>query len=435
MRGWPGAIWCNKVQRSCFYLPALRLPWAVLPGAGCGVSQDEEDNEYRCCRSSGVTTTGVTVFAGLDTPALILDRERLQRNASRMRLHLAEHSVSLRPHLKTSKSIDVATAALAGMPVRATVATLNEAEYFFSHGVKDLLYAVCITPNKLPRALALVTAGCDLSLIVDSLQAARAIEREFNKGSVKPGVMIEIDCGEHRTGIRPDCDELIEIGRFLSASPRIDFRGVMTHAGQAYGARDVAEICAIAELERQAVVTAAERLRFIGIPVKQVSIGSTPTVCFASSFQGVTEARPGVYLFGDLFQAQLSTCAIDDIAISVLATVISVDTVRRTVIVDAGGLALSKDRSTGQASRDFYFGLVCDRSGQPFTEEVCVRNVHQEHGEIPWPASLALPDIGTQLRILPNHSCMTAAMYDRYFVVDGAEPVIQAVWYKTQGWS
>ncbi len=382
-----------------------------------------------------MTTPGVTALADLDTPALVLDRERLLRNASRMSARMAEHAVGLRPHLKTSKSIDVATAALAGLPLRATVATLNEAEYFFSCGISDLLYAVCITPNKLPRALALVQAGCDLSLIVDSLDAARAVEHEASKQHVNPGVMIEIDCGGHRTGIRPDCQTLKAIGELLAGSPVIDFRGVMTHAGQSYGAQNVAEICAIAELERRAVVTAAERLRAIGIGVKQVSIGSTPTVCFADSFEGVTEARPGVYLFGDLFQVHLSTCVIEDIAVTVLATVMSVDTSRRAVVVDAGGLALSKDRSTGQAVHDFYYGLVCDSRGDPFPEEVCVRNVHQEHGECTWPNGLGLPAIGTQLRILPNHSCMTAAMYDRYFVVDGGEPVIQAVWPKTQGWS
>lgn len=378
---------------------------------------------------------GSTQLSDLETPALVLDRGRLQRNAAAMRARLAGQGVDLRPHMKTSKSIDVAALALDGMPLRVTVATLNEAEYFFANGVTDLLYAVCIPPNKLSRALALVKAGADLTLIVDSLAASRAIAEAAAEARVIPGVMIEIDCGEHRTGIPADAECLIEIGGFMAESPYVDFRGILTHAGQAYNARGVDALCAVAEIERLAAVTAAERLRAVGIRVRQVSIGSTPTVCLAKSFQGISEARPGVYLFGDLFQAQMPTCAIEDIAISVLTTVISVESVGRMIVVDAGGLALSKDQSTRDTPHNFHFGLVCDSDGRELPGEVCVCNVHQEHGEIRWPQSLALPDIGTQLRILPNHSCMTAAMYDRYFVVDGTGSVIQAVWNKTQGWS
>jgi D-serine deaminase-like pyridoxal phosphate-dependent protein len=374
-------------------------------------------------------------LSDIETPALVLDRRRLEKNAATMRSKLQGHAIQLRPHLKTAKSIDVARLALDGLEPRITVATLNEAEYFFSNGISDLLYAVCIAPGKFPRAFGLARSGANLTVILDSLEVAAELAKAAEAEGVCLGVMIEIDSGEHRTGLAPHSETLVAIGQCLSQSDALDFRGVLTHAGHAYGAADQAEIKAIAECERRAVIEAAERLRASGLPVPQLSVGSTPTVVFAESFAGVTEARPGVYLFGDLHQAELGTCKTDDIAVSVLATVISAEEKTRRVIVDAGALALSKDRSTAHGAKDCGYGLVCSVDGRVLVPRVCVDNVHQEHGEMDWPESLVMPSIGSQLRILPNHSCMTAAMYDRYVVVDGPGMEVSSVWGKALGWS
>jgi D-serine deaminase-like pyridoxal phosphate-dependent protein len=180
------------------------------------------------------------------------------------------------------------------------------------------------------------------------------------------------------------------------------------------------------------VVRAADRLRAAGYPVPIVSMGSSPTALHAASLAGVTEVRAGVYMFGDLFQAEILTHAIEDIAVTVLTSVIG----RRpgTLLVDAGGLALSKDRSTAAAPKDYGFGLALDHLGQPTLGQAIVRQAYQEHGVIELdPASQVGLPVGGRLRIAPNHVCMTAAAHDRYFVVDGGDEVV-AVWTRVNGW-
>jgi D-serine deaminase-like pyridoxal phosphate-dependent protein len=157
-------------------------------------------------------------------------------------------------------------------------------------------------------------------------------------------------------------------------------------------------------------------LRQAGFALDIVSLGSSPTALHAERLDGITEIRAGVYMFGDLFQAQLGTHPEGDIAVTVLASVIGRKPAREALLLDAGALALSKDRSTEKAPRDFGFGLVLDLDGRPIPGEPIIARVHQEHGEAT-PAPM-LP-IGAKLRVAPNHSCLTAAAYERYHVVDG----------------
>jgi len=210
----------------------------------------------------------------------------------------------------------------------------------------------------------------------------------------------------------------------------------MTHAGHSYACRNAAEVEAVAEQERAAVVRAAERLRSAGLPCPVVSVGSTPTAAHARSLEGVTEMRPGVYMFNDVFQAEIESCGFDDIALSVLTTVTGHHRERGEIVIDAGGLALSKDRSTAEGPRDVGYGLVCDLRGAAVLPELHVVRVSQEHGIVAAPGGglpfEALPP-GTRLRILPNHACMTAAAYDRYEVVAGGDEVI-ARWDRVNGW-
>lgn len=351
----------------------------------------------------------------------------------------------MRPHLKTVKSIDVTNIALAysaNGSKGGTVSTLNEAEYFFEHGLCDLLYAVCITPAKFDRVGALLSQGCLLTIITDSVEVGEALVSYTDQHKCKFHVMIEIDSGEHRTGLLPDDPALISLAQRFHGAAYIDFVGVLTHGGHGYGARDKEDLIKIAEQERSAVVAAAQRVRAAGVSVPVVSLGSTPTVTHARGFDAITEARPGVYLFGDLFQASIGACNINDIAVSVLASVTSHDRANDTLMLDAGALALSKDRSTAKSAIDYGFGLVCDLAGRPFASTMIVADVHQEHGQVRALNGTmdyeALP-IGAMVRILPNHACMTSAMYDRYHVVTGNEaggqvPQIAEIWHRTNGW-
>ncbi len=337
-------------------------------------------------------------LSDLDTPALILDRRRLEANVARMSARARTLGVDLRPHMKTAKSVDVARLATAGHSGGITVSTLKEAGYFAEHGVTDLVYAVGLDLAKLDRVAALGAEGIRIAVLTDNLGVARGLGAHFE-------VLIEVDCGDGRAGVAPDSGEVVEIGGALEAAPGVSLRGVLTHAGHSYDCRSPAEIAAVAEAERAAVVHAAERLRAADLPCPVVSVGSTPTAVHAAKLDGVTEMRPGVYVFGDMFQVGIESSARSDIAVSVLATVTGHHPERGEIVIDAGGLALSKDRSTAAGPRDVGYGLVVDLAGGDSLPELQVVRVSQEHGIVAAPGGSlpfeALPP-GTRVRIFPN---------------------------------
>ena len=368
----------------------------------------------------------------LATPALLLDRSRVERNAARMRRKVRSLGVELRPHVKTSKSIDVLRVLAGGKDVPVTVSTLAEARYFFERGVTDILYAVGIAPVKLPEVAELIRSGCKLRIILDTIEAADAVRQFGDAESVPIEVLIEIDSDGHRAGVGPDDPQLIEIGRSLGDS----LAGVMTHAGASYDCRTVAEFEAMAEQERALTVRAAERLRAARLNCEIVSIGSTPTLHYARSLGGITEVRAGVYAFGDLVHAELGTCAMDDIAIAVLASVIGHNRQHGRVLTDAGFLALSRDRGTAGMPLDWGYGAVCDARTGEVMEDVTVSSTNQEHGIVTARSGeidFGRFPVGSRVKILPNHACATAAAYDRYFVTDGGEAILD-VWDRVNGW-
>lgn len=375
----------------------------------------------------------------LPTPSLVLDRAKLARNLARMAAACKRNGVALRPHLKTAKSIDVARQVLGAGTNGIAVSTLLEAEYFAAEGVRDIQYAVCITPDKLERVARIQAVGAKLTLITDNVEVARAIADKHGEIDTTFHVQIEIDCGENRTGVIPGSSDLQEIARILDAAPNVKFDGVMTHAGHSYACRSLEEIETLAEVERKSVVDAAEAVRALGIDCPNVSLGSTPTALHARHLEGVTEARAGVYMFGDMFQAQIGSCTVDDLAVSVLTDVSSHRPDLNHFTVDAGALALSKDHSTEAVPNDIGFGLIANAKGEVFAPQLKVTRVYQEHGLVPLPEGQSLKSfpIGEKLRVFPNHVCMTGAMYDRYYVVDSANgdsTSIVAVWHRINGW-
>lgn len=385
--------------------------------------------------TSQVLRQAKTIF-DLPTPFLILDRPKLEENARKMLKRTRELQVTLRPHVKTSKSIDVLKVLSGGKEIPITVSTLAEANYFFARGVSDILYAVGIAPVKLPQVADLIRAGCRMRVILDSLDAAESV-RAFGSAEGRTiEALIEIDTDGHRAGIAPDDELLLEVAGRLSSGPGARLAGVMTHAGGSYSARTLGEFESIAEREREGAVIAAGRLRSAGFPIEVVSVGSTPTVHYARTLDGVTEARVGVYAFGDLVQAELGTCGMGDIAISVLASVIGQSRSHGRVLTDAGFLALSRDRGTSDFPIDWGYGAVCDAKSGELIEGVRVDSTNQEHGiitartgELDWSRF----PIGGRARILPNHACATAAAFDRYFVTNGDESITD-VWERVNGW-
>ncbi|WP_116809078.1 DSD1 family PLP-dependent enzyme [Steroidobacter cummioxidans] len=374
-------------------------------------------------------------LANLPTPGLLLDQQRMDRNIARLKLHLRELGVGLRPHLKTAKSIDVARRLLSTPAGPATVSTLKEAEEFAAAGVRDILYAVGIAPAKLDRAIALRKRGVDLSIVVDNLEQATAVAAKCRELSIQIPTLIEIDSDGHRAGIQPGDPLLVEIARTLQAGGA-DPRGVMTHAGGSYDARSEAQLVAAAEQERAAAVRCAEQLRAAGFAAPVVSVGSTPTAHFARDLTGVTEVRAGVFVFFDLVMAGIGVCSVDDIAISVLASVIGHQPSKHQILVDAGWMAMSRDRGTASQPVDQYYGLVCDPAGRPYPDLI-MRQANQEHGilEIRPGSSAPLPElpVGSLVRILPNHACATAAQHTYYNVI--ADDQLVAQWPRIpSGW-
>lgn len=370
------------------------------------------------------------------TPCLLLDRDRMDRNVGRLRDRLDRLGVELRPHLKTAKSVDAAQRVMTSPSGPATVSTLKEAEQFAGAGVTDLIYAVGVSPDKIGRILALRAGGVDLAVTLDTVEQAQAVAEASRRAGDPIPALIEIDCDGHRSGVLPgDGETLVTIARALEEGGRL--RGVLTHAGASYGAAGDDALRACAEAERAGAVQAATLLRDAGFACPVVSVGSTPTAHFAERLDGVTEVRAGVFVFFDLVMAGIGVCGIDDIALSVLATVIGHQRDKGWILVDTGWMAMSRDRGTARQRVDQGYGLVCDVGGKPFGDLI-LSDANQEHGIITVrPGSDArLPDlpIGTRVRILPNHACATGAQHGAYQVVRSGSDEIEAVWPRFGGW-
>ncbi|MDR7378775.1 D-serine deaminase-like pyridoxal phosphate-dependent protein [Rhodoferax ferrireducens] len=372
----------------------------------------------------------------LETPCLVLDAARMERNVARLRGRMADLGVQLRPHLKTAKSVEVARRVMDSPHGPATVSTLKEATLFAAAGVRDIVYAVGIAPAKLAQVLALRAQGIDLAVVLDTVAQAEAVAAASREAGAPIPALIEIDCDGHRSGVLPtDASALLAIGKALEQGASL--RGVLTHAGGSYAARGAEALQQCAEDERRSVVVAATILRNAGWPCPVVSMGSTPTAHSASNLTGITEVRAGVFVFFDLVMAGIGICRIDDIALSVMATVIGHQRDKGWILVDAGWMALSQDRGTSKQAVNQGYGVVCDIAGKPYPDLI-VSDANQEHGIITVRpgSSSTLPDlaIGDRVRILPNHACATGAQHGRYHVVRGDSSTLEAEWPRFGGW-
>ncbi len=373
----------------------------------------------------------------LDTPCLVLDHGILSRNAQIMGRHIRSLGVTLRPHMKTAKSIDVANIALQGNPRCITVSTLKEAEYFASHGITDIIYAVSMVASKVDRAAPLLRDGVDLKFILNNIDSAQDIAKRASELKIEMTILIELDVGDCRGGMMADSAELLKLGRFLSETPGLKLGGLLCHAGNSYHYRTTQEMQKVAAVEHDAALFATQKLRTAGLDCPIVSIGSTPTAKHAGTLTGITEIRCGVYMFGDAFQAQIHSCTLRDMAVSVLATVICHRRDLNCMLIDAGSLALSQDRSTAAdgLSEDVGFGLVMDEQAQSRYNGMRVARAYQEHGIVTCDGDFPFDEypIGSRVRVFPNHACIMTAQYDDYQVVDGGDEIIHT-WHRVNGW-
>lgn len=361
----------------------------------------------------------MTRLADLPTPALLLDLDILERNLDRMATRTATLGVDLRPHAKTHKCVEVARLQREHGARGLTVATLAEAEIFAAGGFDDLTWAFPLIPSRLPQARELARE-ITLRLTVDSPEAITALEA----AGAPFHVWLEVDCGDHRSGVDPGSERAVELARRLAGSPQLTFDGLLTHSGQAYGVRGREALARVAEEERRVMVALAERLRGAGLPCPAVSVGSTPAMSAVEDLTGATEARPGNYVFYDLSQVAIGSAGVADCAVTVLTTVVSHQPGADHSVIDAGALALSKDHGPGSD-----YGRACrEPTATPLVPELPVTAVSQEHGTVE--GELA---VGSRLRILPNHSCLTVACWDTYHVVRGDRVVDRWPIRRTRG--
>ena len=351
--------------------------------------------------------------AAVITPAVLIDVDVLDRNIERMASSVRGRGLELRPHVKTHKTLEIARKQLAAGAVGITVATIGEAEVFAAGGVTDIFiaYPLWVEAPHAERLRALA-AQCRLTVGVDSAESATAMGRQLGADAGGLEVLIEVDSGHHRSGVLPD--EAVEVAR-AAASAGLNVAGVFTFPGHSY---KPGMPTGAASNENESLAQAAEVLSQAGFELKTISGGSTPTALISGD-TAATELRPGVYVFGDAQQLELERCGWEDIALTVAATVVSRHEAgggnMRRVVVDAGSKILGSDRpdwATGYARL-------------PEFPEARVTALSEHHATVVWPDSSDLPPLGTRLRVIPNHVCLTMNLVDEVTVVRGGAVVEQ----------
>jgi D-serine deaminase-like pyridoxal phosphate-dependent protein len=357
------------------------------------------------------------------TPALLLNRDVMERNLKLMADRAKRLGVWLRPHIKTHKCLELGRRQEAHGARGMTVSTLFEAEAFARGGFTDLTWAFPLDRTHLPRVQR-IAEQATVRVILDDLETAKAVS------GTGLHVWLKVDCGYHRAGVDPSSRYGLEVARELGAERGITFDGILSHSGHAYRTRNQDEAAQVAEQERQVMAWFAELLRKDGLPVRGVSVGSTPAMAAVKDLTGVTEARPGNYIFYDRTMVLIGCCEPQDVAVSVLATVVSHQPGASHFVVDAGALSLSKDLGPTHLGLEPAFGEV---RGHP---ELTVASVSQEHGLIRAAAPAAIEGkykVGEQIEIIPNHSCLTEAHFDEYVVMDGGGGRMIDRWHIERG--
>jgi D-serine deaminase-like pyridoxal phosphate-dependent protein len=341
----------------------------------------------------------VTSLEDLDTPTVVVDLDVLEANVRRMAERARETGVRLRPHAKTHKIPEVGRLQLAAGATGISLAKVGEAGVFAAAGFDDVFLAYPVVGAEKARRLLALSDRLRLAVGADSVEGAASIGFVFHAARRRLDVLLKVDCGYHRVGVAPE--KAAETARRLADLPGIALRGVFTHAGHAYHAGTRDEVEAIARAEGQILVTAAEAVRAEGLAVEEVSVGSTPTARGAMSVRGVTECRPGNYVYHDASQVSLGTCAIEDCAMTVLATVVSVPAAARAVL-DCGSKTLSSDSLRPRAGGH---GWILGRKSRLDT-------LSEEHGVVRVEPGESFR-VGERVRVLPNHACVVSNLHDR----------------------
>ncbi|MFC5402778.1 alanine racemase [Cohnella soli] len=352
----------------------------------------------------------------LDTPFVIIDLDKTERNVARMQRIATEAGVSLRPHAKTHKMPQFAQMQINAGAVGVTVAKLGEAEAMVAGGIRDILIAYPIVGQAKLERLSALAGQSSLVVAVDSEEAARGISDAVFRAGVSVGMLVEVDCGFCRVGV-PTGEPALELARIVAGLPGVRFEGVLTFAGQSYDADSEDALRRIGEEEGRIAAETARLLETNGLPAKRVSCGSTPSSPYAARVPGVTEVRPGTYIFGDLMQVGIGAHKLDDCALTVKVTIVSRPGPGRAV-VDAGTKVFTSDGGDSRIGTGR--GYVLGHPG------IRVAWLTEEHGMLELSAEDETLRVGDTLEIVPVHCCAVVNMVDEVAVVRGNEVV--AVW-------
>jgi D-serine deaminase-like pyridoxal phosphate-dependent protein len=351
-------------------------------------------------------------LADLHTPALLIDVDRMERNIARMASTYAGAGIALRPHVKTSKCWQVARRQLDAGAIGLTCSTAAEVTWLRDMGVADLLWAnVPIGPRKVQFAIG-VAAGGGLTVSLDSVEAARPLSAAAHAAGVTVPFVLEVNTGQARLGVDPDNAQ--RAAADIVALPGLRLRGVLTHEGHVAAEADRPSLERAGRTAGALVAQTAEELRRAGHEIEVVTVGSTPGATSTPFAHGVTEARPGTYVYYDANQTRLGSCTLDDCALTVLARVASVQRTGRA-ITDAGTKAMSSDTIAAAGS----VGIACDLSGTPLPD-VTFAEANEEHGFLLGDGASRLR-VDDLVRLVPNHACGTTNMWSHVYAVRGDE--------------
>jgi D-serine deaminase-like pyridoxal phosphate-dependent protein len=354
----------------------------------------------------------VLAIEDLDTPAVVVDLDVLEHNVRRMAEHARASGVRLRPHAKTHKIPELGRLQLASGAAGISLAKVGEAEVFAAAGFADVFLAYPVVGAEKGRRLLALSDHVRLAIGADSAEGVASVGEVFRAAGRRIDVLVKVDCGFHRVGVAPE--GAAEVARRIAELPGVALRGVFTHAGHAYHAGTREEVKAIARREGEILASAAESLRSDGLPVEEVSVGSTPTARGAMSVAGVTECRPGNYVYCDASQVSLGICGIEDCAMTVLATVVAVPTADRAVL-DCGSKTLSSDPLR---PRPAGHGWIVGRNSR-------IERLSEEHGVVRIEPGEGF-HVGEKVRVLPNHACVVSNLHDRVVLTRGG--LVEGEW-------
>jgi D-serine deaminase-like pyridoxal phosphate-dependent protein len=354
------------------------------------------------------------LLSDLPTPQVLIDQRRALRNIDRVQQLASNAGVRLRPHAKTHKSPVVAKWQIERGAVGICCAKVGEAEVFADAGVRDIRLPYPVNPSNAPRVLALMDRTT-ISIIVDHRDVARGWSEAMQRAGRTLDVLVKVDVGFHRCGIDPEQGDPLAFIAAIHAMPGLRLRGLLSHAGHAYHASSEDELRAIAAREAATLCGLRERAAASGIQLEEISVGATPTLRFSVGQPGLTELRPGNYVYFDRTQVSLGSAALDDCALTVLATVVSKPAGDR-IILDCGSKTLTNDQARGIRKVAGYGAVLT--AANAVDETLTIERLSEEHATVRVSGATPL-EPGDRVRVLPNHSCVVSNLLDLVRLVDG----------------